>query len=531
MTEELTTGELVPTAAATETEKGDVSSSEQAAPEAVDATGAIAGEGAEASREGTVSVEPAPEESVNPDGLLVTAESVETAPASAPTIAEAGGEPLAEFETTPGASDSSAPAVFDAGAATEADVETSAVGDADPAESVDTAGEESRAEVETTAADGDSGAPTVVEADSATEAEPESFTAGDANSAESVEAAPAEAATIAERCGGPPAEVETTRAAGDSSALANAEAGESAANPEVALAESAGEVNPEGLLVEAESVEIASPEAPTIAEAGEATSGPLTADELAVKAPPIETDRTRLKAVIEAVIYITDEPLSTQQIAGALSTPIEEIKAILDELTSDYAKADRGLSIREVAGGFKMATKPEHHEEIRAFVKNLKPPLKLSLAALETLAVIAYKQPITAPEIMEIRGVQGAGVLKTLLDRKLIATAGRKNVIGKPILYKTTKEFLVQFGLKDLAELPTLKEFEELGRLALSDSDAEPGGPPASEPGGQPPMSDPDREPEPPAGDPSPEEPPQQEPPSEPAPVEEPPPSPDEPNA
>ena len=98
------------------------------------------------------------------------------------------------------------------------------------------------------------------------------------------------------------------------------------------------------------------------------------------------------------------------------------------------------------------------------------PPLKLSLAALETLAVIAYKQPITAPEIMEIRGVQGAGVLKTLLDRKLIATAGRKNVIGKPMLYKTTREFLIQFGLSSLNELPTLKEFEELGRLALSDS-------------------------------------------------------------
>jgi segregation and condensation protein B len=116
-----------------------------------------------------------------------------------------------------------------------------------------------------------------------------------------------------------------------------------------------------------------------------------------------------------------------------------------------------------------MTTKAEHHDAIRTFVKNLKPPLKLSLAALETLAVIAYKQPITAPEVLEIRGVQGAGVLKTLLDRKVITTAGRKNVIGRPILYKTTKDFLVQFGLKDLAELPSLKEFEELRRLALSE--------------------------------------------------------------
>ena len=116
-----------------------------------------------------------------------------------------------------------------------------------------------------------------------------------------------------------------------------------------------------------------------------------------------------------------------------------------------------------------MATKPEHHEAVRAFVKKLTPPLKLSLAALETLAVVAYKQPVTAPEIMDIRGVQGAGVLKTLLDRKLIAEAGRKNVVGKPILYKTTKEFLVQFGLKDLSELPTLKEFEELGRMEIAE--------------------------------------------------------------
>lgn len=209
----------------------------------------------------------------------------------------------------------------------------------------------------------------------------------------------------------------------------------------------------------------------------------VDAEELAITLESVDTERVRLKAIIEAVIYITDEPLSTLQIAGALNQPIEAIQGILDELTADYALPDRGLNIREVAGGFKMATKPEHHEEIRAFVKNLKPPLKLSLAALETLAVIAYKQPITAPEIMDIRGVQGAGVLKTLLDRKLIATAGRKNVIGKPILYKTTREFLLQFGLKDLAELPTLKEFEELGRLALTDEEAEAGDLAPQEPG------------------------------------------------
>lgn len=200
-----------------------------------------------------------------------------------------------------------------------------------------------------------------------------------------------------------------------------------------------------------------------------------------------------LKAVLEAVIYVTDEPLSLAQIAGAFQQPTELIKRLLDELNADYSRDDRGITIREVAGGYKMGTKPEHHESIRAFVKNLKPPLKLSLPALETLAVVAYKQPITAPEIMEIRGVQGAGVLKTLLDRKLIATAGRKQVIGKPILYKTTKEFLIQFGLKDLSELPTLKEFEELGRFALTDTETSE--PPPHEPPDSPPVEEPDPEP------------------------------------
>ncbi len=182
-----------------------------------------------------------------------------------------------------------------------------------------------------------------------------------------------------------------------------------------------------------------------------------------------QSEDAQLKAILEAVVYITDEPLSAQQMAAALQQPIDRIKRLLDEIVAEFAKPEHGLSVREVAGGYKMATKPEHHEAVRAFVKKLTPPLKLSLAALETLAVIAYKQPVTAPEIMEIRGVQGVGVLKTLLDRKLISEAGRKNVVGKPILYKTTKEFLVQFGLKDLTELPTLKEFEELGRLEIAE--------------------------------------------------------------
>jgi segregation and condensation protein B len=195
---------------------------------------------------------------------------------------------------------------------------------------------------------------------------------------------------------------------------------------------------------------------------------------LAEERPSVSED-AQLKAILEAVVYITDEPLSAQQMAAALEQPIDKVKRLLDEIVAEFSKADHGLTVREVAGGYKMATKAEHHEAVRAFVKKLTPPLKLSLPALETLAVIAYKQPVTAPEIMEIRGVQGVGVLKTLLDRKLIAESGRKNVVGKPILYKTTKEFLVQFGLKDVSELPTLKEFEELGRLEIAEPEAENG--------------------------------------------------------
>jgi segregation and condensation protein B len=200
----------------------------------------------------------------------------------------------------------------------------------------------------------------------------------------------------------------------------------------------------------------------------------VTAEELLPGAPEVPeapAEDARLKALLEAVVYVTEEPLSVEQLASGLAQPRERVQGLLDQLMVEFDKPEHGVTIRVVAGGYKMATKPEHHENVRNFVKSLKPPLKLSLPALETLAVVAYKQPVTAPEIMEIRGVQGAGVLKTLLDRKLIAVAGRKNVIGKPILYKTTKEFLIQFGLKDLSELPSLKEFEEIRRLAVSDGE------------------------------------------------------------
>jgi len=151
-----------------------------------------------------------------------------------------------------------------------------------------------------------------------------------------------------------------------------------------------------------------------------------------------------------------------------------EVKAVLrqllEEIVASYAGDERGIEIREIAGGYRMATKPEYHDAVRLFIKSLKPPLKLSLPALETLAVIAYKQPVTAPEVNEIRGVESGGVLGSLLSRKLITTAGRKQVVGRPILYKTTKEFLLRFGLKDVSELPSMEEFEKMAASELDDS-------------------------------------------------------------
>jgi segregation and condensation protein B len=204
---------------------------------------------------------------------------------------------------------------------------------------------------------------------------------------------------------------------------------------------------------------------------------PVSMDELlaapAADDTPVSLADAQLRAVVEAIVYVAEEPLTAAQVSAALLQPMERVEEALAWLIAEFDKPEHGVAIREVAGGYKMATKAEHHDAVRTFAKSLKPPLKLSLPALETLAVIAYKQPATAPEIMEIRGVQGTGVLKTLLDRKLITAAGHKNVIGKPILYKTTKEFLIQFGLKDLSELPSLKEFEEIRRMAFADSEPE----------------------------------------------------------
>jgi segregation and condensation protein B len=182
-----------------------------------------------------------------------------------------------------------------------------------------------------------------------------------------------------------------------------------------------------------------------------------------------------LRPQLEAIIYAAETPISIEQIVFLVKDSLlaetpgidlaemkSRIRAAIEELVADYSGADRGIEIRQVAGGYRMSTKPEQHDVVRAFAKSLKPPFRLSLPALETLAVIAYKQPATVPEISEIRGVDSGGVIATLLDRKLITTAGRKAVIGRPILYKTSKEFLLRFGLKDIHELPSMEEFEKL---------------------------------------------------------------------
>jgi segregation and condensation protein B len=173
------------------------------------------------------------------------------------------------------------------------------------------------------------------------------------------------------------------------------------------------------------------------------------------------------KAALEAIIYAADEPATIEQLATALGEEKLVVQAALDELVASYAAEEHGVEVRAVAGGYKMYTKPQQHDAVRRFIKSLRPPLRLTMPALETLAVIAYKQPVTAPEIQEIRGVNTSGVLKTLLDKRLITTAGRKEVIGRPILYRSSKEFLMRFGLSDLDELPSLKEFEALAREAL----------------------------------------------------------------
>lgn len=182
-------------------------------------------------------------------------------------------------------------------------------------------------------------------------------------------------------------------------------------------------------------------------------------------------DPRELRAALEAIIYVADEPATVEQMARALGAEKAEVRGALEELTAFYATDERGIEVKKVAGGYRFATKVQHHESLRRFIKSLQPPVRLTMPALETLAVIAYKQPVTLPEINEIRGVNCGGVIQTLLDKRLIVTAGRKAVVGRPILYRTSKDFLLRFGLNDVGDLPSLKEFEQLAKAALGADD------------------------------------------------------------
>ena len=190
----------------------------------------------------------------------------------------------------------------------------------------------------------------------------------------------------------------------------------------------------------------------------------------------------KLRPVVEALIYLADEPVTVASMIELLGEENEAaVRQALSHLRRRYASPEHGIEIKEIADGYKMATKPEHHAWVQKFLKHHTPPIRLSLPALETLAVIAYRQPVTLPEIQEIRGVNAAAVMKTLVDKKLVTTGGRKNVVGRPILYKTTRDFLLQFGLRNLGELPSLDEYQELAQASLEgvavvgEAESEPG--------------------------------------------------------
>ncbi|HVF87382.1 MAG TPA: SMC-Scp complex subunit ScpB [Pyrinomonadaceae bacterium] len=178
-------------------------------------------------------------------------------------------------------------------------------------------------------------------------------------------------------------------------------------------------------------------------------------------APGGVRDMAQMMAIIESLVFVSEDPLPVKTLAEVLGEERGWVTTAVEELAKEFNERNGGLMLREVAGGWQFATRPEHHEHIRVFLKS-RPSAKLSLAALETLAVIAYKQPITVPEILEIRGVQSSSAIKTLLDKRLIVAKGRKETVGRPMMYGTSKEFLMQFALKDLTELPNIEDFEDL---------------------------------------------------------------------
>jgi len=194
------------------------------------------------------------------------------------------------------------------------------------------------------------------------------------------------------------------------------------------------------------------------AEQSSSTAAEEDEDDGPLSAPQSQSERA---AIIEALIFVSDEPLSVKMIADVLKEDKQVISETVAALAEEFNGRNGGLQLREVAGGWQFATKPEFHEHVRAFLKT-RPSAKLTIASLETLAVIAYRQPVTVPEILEIRGVQSPSAIKTLLDKKLIVAKGRKETVGRPMMYGTSKEFLLQFGLKDLSELPSVEDFHDL---------------------------------------------------------------------
>jgi len=174
-----------------------------------------------------------------------------------------------------------------------------------------------------------------------------------------------------------------------------------------------------------------------------------------------ELSAAELRGAVESLIFVAEEPIAARAIADVLKIDVTTIDETIGDLATEFDRRSGGLQLREIAGGWQIATRPEYHEHIRAYLKS-KPSAKLSLAALETLAVIAYKQPVTIPEILDIRGVQSPSAIKTLLDKRLIVARGRKETVGRPMMYGTSKEFLIQFGLKDLSELPSIEDFQDL---------------------------------------------------------------------
>jgi len=228
------------------------------------------------------------------------------------------------------------------------------------------------------------------------------------------------------------------------------------ATNEEALNDETGQAVDEAALNEEASRELAA----MVAEAEQSSTAEAAeyGDDTPLYTPQSESERV---AVIEALIFVSDEPLSAKTIAEVLKEDREVINTALNTLAEEFNGRNAGLQLREVAGGWQFATRPEYHEHVRAFLKT-RPSAKLTIASLETLAVIAYRQPVTVPEILEIRGVQSPSAIKTLLDKKLIVAKGRKDTVGRPMMYGTSKEFLLQFGLKDLSELPSVEDFHDL---------------------------------------------------------------------